>query len=464
MNGLITIALQFSLCILCFINVAAIQLSSKDLFLSQKHDILGCINPQKIPSSNRMSYRANGVSKNNSRVMHLAAIGSLNAERESSRDAGITYFHELLKSTVVNTDLLSRTNYKKRCLEGKDSISNTFPVVVSNCLKTIFENDDFYKLESKKNNTNSQNVFKEFKLLLENSFIAAIRMYLDLTGPQVYRWRFLWFTSTKTEALTPIQCSIRANVLVELILELENHLYSLFRQGVTRCKMDFISKVFSERSKGSDGGSILKLTDMNYLSSVKKEYESFMRMVVPFFFDKFKINTVAPKILLKDFLKSILSHETNKNTRQIIDQNINDNLIERFVNICSRWAVDKDVDELGSIIENLNTGARSLLDKHIKSNVQTGKLVKMITNQQNQIESFKRQLESMGNKPASPLVCGFSYRLPDTNFNIIGNVKRGKGSIQITCVPDESVQFLGPYGFTQGVAPGNLGLSFNIDF
>jgi hypothetical protein len=49
---------------------------------------------------------------------------------------------------------------------------------------------------------------------------------------------------------------------------------------------------------------------------------------------------------------------------------------------------------------------------------------------------------------------------PDTGPSA-SRVKR-RANIQLSCVPDEYPPFLGPNGFTNGVGPGNLGLSVNL--
>jgi hypothetical protein len=56
-----------------------------------------------------------------------------------------------------------------------------------------------------------------------------------------------------------------------------------------------------------------------------------------------------------------------------------------------------------------------------------------------------------------------AYRIPDTNFNFQLNYQQGKTSIQVNCVPDESMALLGPNGFVNGVTPGNIGLSFSVN-
>ena len=55
-----------------------------------------------------------------------------------------------------------------------------------------------------------------------------------------------------------------------------------------------------------------------------------------------------------------------------------------------------------------------------------------------------------------------AYRIPDTNFNIQGSYQQGRTNVQLSCVPDEYAPFLGPNGFTNGVGPGNLGVSLNL--
>jgi len=57
---------------------------------------------------------------------------------------------------------------------------------------------------------------------------------------------------------------------------------------------------------------------------------------------------------------------------------------------------------------------------------------------------------------------GAAYRPPDTNINLSASYQQGRANVQVSMVPDEGANLLGPNGFTQGVGPANLGLSFNI--
>merc|ERR1719352_1744205 len=57
---------------------------------------------------------------------------------------------------------------------------------------------------------------------------------------------------------------------------------------------------------------------------------------------------------------------------------------------------------------------------------------------------------------------GGAYRPPDTNINLSASYQQGRCNLQVSMVPDEGANLLGPNGFTQGVGPANLGLSFQI--
>lgn len=56
-----------------------------------------------------------------------------------------------------------------------------------------------------------------------------------------------------------------------------------------------------------------------------------------------------------------------------------------------------------------------------------------------------------------------AYRVPDTNIQLQCSYQQGRGNVQISCVPDEAMGLLGSNGFVNGVTPGNVGLSFNIN-
>jgi hypothetical protein len=57
---------------------------------------------------------------------------------------------------------------------------------------------------------------------------------------------------------------------------------------------------------------------------------------------------------------------------------------------------------------------------------------------------------------------GAAYRPPDTNINLSAAYQQGRCNLQVSMVPDEGANLLGPNGFTNGVGPANLGLSFQV--
>jgi len=79
--------------------------------------------------------------------------------------------------------------------------------------------------------------------------------------------------------------------------------------------------------------------------------------------------------------------------------------------------------------------------------------------QQQQMQALQAQYTGgQGNKWS----LGGAYRPPDTNINLSAAYQQGRCNLQISMVPDEGANLLGPNGFTNGVGPANLGLSFNV--
>ena len=59
---------------------------------------------------------------------------------------------------------------------------------------------------------------------------------------------------------------------------------------------------------------------------------------------------------------------------------------------------------------------------------------------------------------------GLAARVPATNINLSGALQRGKSSLQISCVPDDSAALLGASGFNKPrVGAGDLAVSWKGD-
>ena len=103
--------------------------------------------------------------------------------------------------------------------------------------------------------------------------------------------------------------------------------------------------------------------------------------------------------------------------------------------------------------------SKKLQEVKLSAAKQTQQAMQYLQMQQQQLQAIQQQIQGS----SSPWNVGAAYRVPDTNINLSCTYQQGRGSLQISCVPDESAPLLGPNGFVNGVTPGNLGLSFNIN-
>jgi hypothetical protein len=104
------------------------------------------------------------------------------------------------------------------------------------------------------------------------------------------------------------------------------------------------------------------------------------------------------------------------------------------------------------------TTHKKLTETQVKSSQQQSTAMQFLQQQQQMIQQLQMQLYGQ----SSPWNVGVAYRIPDTNFNLQGSYQQGRANLQLSCVPDEYAPMLGPNGFTNGVGPGNLGLSLNL--
>merc|ERR1711862_707292 len=117
----------------------------------------------------------------------------------------------------------------------------------------------------------------------------------------------------------------------------------------------------------------------------------------------------------------------------------------------SDWDYSQERTHLQSIMNDLASTSKRLIDNQLKSAQQQSSAMQYLQQQQMQLYG-----------QSSPWNVGMAYRIPDTNFNLQGSYQQGRASLQMSCVPDEYSPMLGPNGFTNGVGPGNLGLSLNL--
>jgi len=124
----------------------------------------------------------------------------------------------------------------------------------------------------------------------------------------------------------------------------------------------------------------------------------------------------------------------------------------------SDWEYTSERAFLQAVMNNIAESGKKAVDIQMKSAQQQQTAMQFLQSQQQMIQQLQSQLYGQ----TSPWNVGVAYRIPDTNFNLQGSYQQGRASIQLQCVPDEYAPMLGPNGFTNGVGPGNLGLSLNL--
>ena len=124
----------------------------------------------------------------------------------------------------------------------------------------------------------------------------------------------------------------------------------------------------------------------------------------------------------------------------------------------SDWDFSAERAFLQSVMNNLAESNRKAVTVQTNSAQQQQTTMQVLQSQQQMIQQLQMQLYGQ----SSPWNVGVAYRIPDTNFNLQGTYQQGRANVQLSCVPDEYAPFLGPNGFTNGVGPGNLGLSLNL--
>lgn len=124
----------------------------------------------------------------------------------------------------------------------------------------------------------------------------------------------------------------------------------------------------------------------------------------------------------------------------------------------SDWDYTGERSFLQAVMNNIAESGKKAMDIQMKSAQQQQTAMSFLQSQQQMIQQLQQQLYGQ----SSPWNVGVAYRIPDTNFNLQGSYQQGRANIQLSCVPDEYAPMLGPNGFTNGVGPGNLGLSLNL--
>lgn len=127
----------------------------------------------------------------------------------------------------------------------------------------------------------------------------------------------------------------------------------------------------------------------------------------------------------------------------------------------SAWSYESERGDLMNMMKEIAAQQRKLMDTQVNASQQQSKAIQILRMQHAQMQAVQQQ--AMGGGVGQWNV-GAAYRPPDSIVNLSLAYQQGRTNVQVSMVPDESSSLLGPTGFTEGVGPGNLGLSFNVNF
>lgn len=127
----------------------------------------------------------------------------------------------------------------------------------------------------------------------------------------------------------------------------------------------------------------------------------------------------------------------------------------------SGWSFESERVDLQNMMKEIAAQQRKLIDTQVTASQQQSKAIQFVRMQQAQMQAVQQQALGGG---VGQWNLGAAYRPPDSNVNLSLAYQQGRTNLQVSMVPDESSSLLGPSGFTAGVGPGNLGMSFNVNF
>lgn len=133
---------------------------------------------------------------------------------------------------------------------------------------------------------------------------------------------------------------------------------------------------------------------------------------------------------------------------------------ERCVRRNSNWTFDAEREDLQNMLKEIAAQHRKLLAAQVSASEQQSQAMQFLQMQYAQLRAAQQQ--AVGGR-SGQFSIGAAYRPPDTNVNVSLGYRQGRTSLQVSMVPDESANLLGPSGFTDGVDPGNVGLSFSLN-
>jgi len=137
-----------------------------------------------------------------------------------------------------------------------------------------------------------------------------------------------------------------------------------------------------------------------------------------------------------------------------------DSAAKASVPASTSWSAKAERESLVGVMSAIGSQAKKAATASRQAQQQLSTAMQFLQMLQQQMQAMQAQYTGgQGGK----WNLGAAYRPPDTNINLSGSYNQGRTNLQISMVPDEGAALLGPNGFTNGVGPANLGLSFNIN-
>lgn len=124
------------------------------------------------------------------------------------------------------------------------------------------------------------------------------------------------------------------------------------------------------------------------------------------------------------------------------------------------WTYSTERSDLQGLMQEITAQRRRLTGAKAAAQQQQASAMQYLQMQQAQMQALQQQQFGGG---IGQWNVNAAYRPPDTNVNVALGYAAGKTNLQVNMVPDESSSLAGPNGFTAGITPANLGLSFNVN-
>ncbi|SCN59019.1 peripheral plastid protein 1, putative [Plasmodium chabaudi adami] len=293
---------------------------------------------------------------------------------------------------------------------------------------SLLNNIFFYKTKYIENN-------KDFKMFFEYIFKEFEKNYKKVT--YINEIEKMHYEDTKNEYYLA-----NYKYFVKIASIIEEHLLHILKLKLQLLKLKALNEIKDIISKQTNN------TDyVSFYNNINNIFISFEK----------ELNNLQPD----KYIFTIYDNIKEKKSNMLVNFNYNIS-IDKYQN-----HIKKIIDYLKKFSQDLTKKKKKKFYKDIEKNEHYENILRVIDNQQKQIEVLQEQLESSidgGNGKYSPFYCSIAYRIPDTNLNISTQYLKKKFNIKLNCIPDDSMHLLGSYGFVKALPFGNLGLSLSLNF